>query len=241
MLTNISAVFKIRTNYFKFTIAAAVITLIASGNCLAQLGGEAPLPKIKKPTGPSLEETTQWITAKFASIIPFQFSERTILQYEATFDGCEMAFTDARTRDGKADELNFYRLKLQEMDEDNITIQPTKDGQGEFAYLSLYSLGKKDVIKYSEMDPVALTDKELIKRLTIKDDDINVAKRVSITINDQQIVSIRFLQQSSFFIHFRDVEVAESMSNAFKHAVMLCQKKAADEKAARPAKQKELF
>jgi hypothetical protein len=228
---------------FKFTIAAAAITLVASGNCLAQLGGEAPLPEIKKPTGPSLEETTQWITAKFASTIPFNVGYGGKKYEEATFDGCEMAFietepTQTEPSDGSAGILYFYRLKLQEMDGDNITIQNSKVGQVEYPSLHWHSLGRKDVIKISRMDPVALTDKELIQRLTIKDDDIN--NRVLITINGQQIESIRY-DVGLIIIPLRDVEVAERMSSALKHAVMLCQKKAADEKAARPAKPKELF
>lgn len=38
-----------------------------------------------------------------------------------------------------------------------------------------------------------------------------------------------------------DVETAQSVANAFKHAVVLCQQKAAQEKAAEPAKPKSLF
>jgi hypothetical protein len=43
------------------------------------------------------------------------------------------------------------------------------------------------------------------------------------------------------YLSFKEIEIAESMLNAFKHAVTLCQQKAADEKAAQPAKKKDLF
>lgn len=38
-----------------------------------------------------------------------------------------------------------------------------------------------------------------------------------------------------------DVEAAERIQNAMKHAIVLCQKKAAEEKAAEPSKPKEIF
>lgn len=203
--------------------------------CYAQLGGAAPLPEIKKSTGPSLEETTKWITEKFASLPPAKyyivpFDRKNF--YVASFDDCGMTITD--DKDGS---LQTSYVQLSEMDASKISVFKYETA----SRLSIYSLGGLNAIKVLGLSNVTLKDKDIRDRFTVKNDAVGPkGQNFLFTMSGKQI-SMNRASRNWLDIYFKEDEVAESMSNAFKHAIKLCQQKVADDKAAQPPKKKELF
>lgn len=222
------------------TIIIANITDFGPAVCNAELGGAAPLPEIQKSTGPSLEETKKWITDKFASL-PDYIRNEVHYRDEVSFDDCDMTITNISTfnnpRFRRPNELIISHLRLQEMDENKIKATKYDD----YYQLTLESLGRLSVVKILTLTNVTLNDKEILARFKVKGDNVGPnGNGFYFTMSGKEIAPRR----DSFYllwVKFQEIEVAESMANAFKHAVKLCQQKAAGEKAAQPPKKKELF
>jgi len=223
--------------------------------CDAQLGGAAPLPEIKKSTGPSLEETKKWITDKLESLpsfMPDPNSQKSNYKYRASFDDCEMTITqEEKSGYYSHSDLQIFYLKLQDMDINSFHVNKYDHTSN----MHLKSLGNLENIKVYRINNVnqnsdnptliSIYDSKSIfdKKITNSSLDEPASRNRDFkhyTINDKQIY-LYWYYLNNASISFKDIGVAESMSNALKHAVTLCQKKAAAEKAAQPPKKKDLF
>ncbi len=235
-------------------IIVANVSGIGSAVCNAQLGGAAPLPEIKKSTGPTLEETTKWITDKMASLPNFltQDYENKHSQYLASFDNCEMVITHREISMNYHTQLDIHYVKLQDINIDRISISKYDKSSS----LNIWSLGGLNNIKYYNirdesayghppLNPLTIDDSKSIFDNKITNSSLEKPPTKSsefkhYIINNKRITT-SFDYTYGHSIYFKDIEVAESMSNAFKHAIKLCLQKVADEKTAQPPKKKELF
>lgn len=208
------------------------VSIFFSSVCHAELGGMAPMPEIelKKSAGPSLDETLQWIKKKFASIATSQDLYHTY-RYDVFFDGCEVNLvSEEGVPDGRRKaRLDFHSFSLPEIDHINIT----KVYAAEEIYLfELHSIGNRSVFHERKLGLNDISDDEFYRH----------------TLEDKNFINQRFAVLKNFHTDFSwldiwlpDMEVAQSMANAFKHAAELCQEKVAKERATKSVKPKDLF
>jgi len=236
-------------------IIVANITGFGPTVCNAELDGAAPLPEIKKSTGPSLEETTKWITEKMASLPSIR--KKSIDRYAVSFDGCEMALAYHQGRDVMGASVEIKYLQLKNLDDAKIEIRSYENTN----IVRFGVLGDvKGVTRYEVRGvsvSIPFSDKQIKDIFPIKDEafqqdnpygglqayneENHSIAFLIMTINGQRVRVAKYPSSTFASVFIDDVGVAESMKNAFKHAVMLCQQKEAGEKAAQPPKKKELF
>jgi len=233
-------------------VIVANVTGFGATVCNAQIDGAAPLPEIKKSAGPSLEETKQWISEKLSSLLVTQPSRHGKYESQArqvvSFDDCEMTLTRASTiKDNEKWTINtchVYNMQLQDIDVDTMSITNNYISDNTFFFSSLGGLKiiKEGEIKVNwpalERPGLTLSDFEIIDRFPVKSADF---KSGHFSISGKTYDIIKSSPSGGTYIIFPDIEIAERMSIAFKHAVMLCQQKVAKEKVAQPPRNKELF
>lgn len=217
----------------KLIIFLGAITLFGSTVCHAQLGGAAPLPKIEKPTGPSLEETTQWITQKFESLPPVFTAHDHNLQGATimSFDKCD--FTAVYYEIGS---FSISYVPLNSMDIDTIKTfsSDISDEPEIFAGLGMMSLGRKETVRKRY-----LTSKERDDLRSNNKISKDLIEGIKSSISPYKFYPIVYDNKLLFYLP--DMEVAERIGSAFKHAISLCQKMRAQENSEQKTKPKELF
>jgi len=243
----------------KSTAILGIVALFASTSVSAQLGGPAPMPKIAKPSGPTLEETTAWILQKFATLPvteqrnwpdPGMVVYPNDYKYRAFFGDCELYIAESYKKwdlEGRRppvitpgerpwqNELRISYIPLREVDLDRFKIKPqdVRDARGtESARLEINTLGDRNKIvsvrHYVYNAGPHIADTEFLMK------EIH-------TLKTPPYPRVSYDPIWYVWIYLPDVDVTERMASAIKHAAMLCQQKAAQEKAAQPPKPKELF
>jgi hypothetical protein len=233
----------------KLSIASIAASLLASSACYAQLG-EAPMPQVKTPevSGPSLEETTQWIIDKLKkeNMIPkIKPKGKNDYYYDdISFNGCDMTVIE-RQDEYQDDTLshkwveNLHLIPLVEVDEDTIRASSFQSSSPPIGYVSFNSIGKRPVFHQAYGAVIG-------NGFASEAQMLGYLKTIGTTSqNGYQIVFGR--EEAS--LKTAELELAERTANAFKHAVKLCKakarqerEKAAQEKAEKAKSQpKEIF
>ena len=240
-------------NLSKSIISIGIVFQFISNFCYAQLGVSAPMPQIqlqKKTSGPSLEETVQWITQKLDPLtVKLTFSTGT--KYETRnqfrFIDCNTVFfiREARTKDlddgyapGIDVTVNLFRMEDVDPDQVHVLQFPASTHWT----LNVSSFGDKNVFLENERS-LALPRGAPINSLG----DLNGINDKAAT--NRQIEEIVKLSQNEgkgfrhalMQLSFQQFEDGDKIASALKHAGLLCRQKAAQERAAQPAKPKELF
>ncbi|MEO5660569.1 MAG: hypothetical protein ABIQ90_12370 [Polaromonas sp.] len=230
-------------NLSKSVVALAMGSLFISTVCLAQSGIQVAEPAIEKFTTRSLGQTTQWITDRFKSLPGFEqgkYGDKSSFRYAVSFDDCDMTITNTETgysgkdqkiHGGKRPEIKFAYVKLQDLDVNTFALNKNTNSLG----LLLRSLDDKDVFKLLILGNVTPEDNAILKKFTVQGDAVGPDAKTGFEFGGKLINVYRYYSGNSYF-RFQDVAVAESMQNAFKQAVTLCQRKAAEEKATAPDK-----
>lgn len=203
----------------------AFFILMLSSSAFAQIGVKEP-PPAAKVQGPSLEETTQWLSQKLATSgarAPGKHENK----YKLDFDGCTM--TSLEEQEYRGNSGGSYQRTVKRIDLQRISLNSFSSSPDPYAVpgvtLSWGTTGRQEIIRmvYRNVDISSKNSlpswESLIQRLESKPDGKLAADRFTLI----------------------DVEAAERIQNAMKHAIVLCQKKAAEEKAAEPPKPKEIF
>lgn len=244
------------TRFVCAVTAAPLLSLLLAGASHAQLGA-APLPKAKaeKPTGPSLEETMQWITQKLeasptkvsspSASRSYQWQSRLRLK----FVSCNEVFFVEDIRTWQDANTSYVENKsktslLSLADVDPEKLRAYQYPEDKTWNISIYSLGLKNVF-YSSAErnsilrsPVSV---DLAGDLNGYNDQVAVAKDMDALVRKARTgeglpTVFHFMQFT-----FPDFESGDRVVNALKHASLLCRQKAASEKAAQPPKPKEIF
>lgn len=227
-------------------VAIGALGFVLSGASHAQLGNPAPLPQIKKATGPSLEETTQWITQKVASfpahIARMDGGVSVDRKNEVNFDSCTMNIserlktTNSRLADYVVTPVNLHSLSTEMSVSKEWGPDPwyflsakTADGQRTVRQLEATSLDVRLEARYPKIMMGLLND--------------NAGDQTQSRQFSADGVDLRYTIKRNSTAHFfvPDIEVGERLMNALKHAVTLCQQKDLENKAGRPPRPKELF
>lgn len=227
-------------------VVMGALLLLMANVSQAQLG-EAPMPQTAKPTGPSLEETTKWITEKFQATPPFVHSEspwgNVEYRYKALFDGCAVTVLNERKYSQSRSvrpEVYLDHIHLRELDQDKSKVNGS-------SMLWIKTLGDREVVTNLNISAfttggTGFEDSEAINLVSNKYLLTNESPvyQQPYAFNGKQH-HIQKFKRNYIWIRFTTLEEAESMGNAFKHAAKLCQQKAATERANQPAKKKDLF
>lgn len=241
-------------NLSKSIISIGIVFQFTSNFCYAQLGVSAPMPQIqpqKKASGPSLEETVQWITQKLDTLPTKSSTFSTGTKYETRnqfrFIDCNTVFfiSEARTKDlddtfapGIDVTVDLFRMEDVDPDQVHVVQFPTSTHWT----LNVSSFGKKNVF-LSDRRSLALPRGAPINSLG----DLNgindkaatnrqIEKIVKLSQNEGKGLRLPLMQ-----LEFQQFEDGDKIASALKHAGLLCRQKAAQERAAQPAKPKELF
>lgn len=236
--------------------AALLISMWLVSTGYAQLGN-APMPKerAEKPTGPTLEATTQWITqkldesvAKFATPINGgMFRQEYRLRFR--FTDCKEAFflNDARLwREGEdymESKSHSELFSLADLDPSSMSAY---QHQGSVDWnISMSSLGKKDVFYTSQARPTVYLKPPKVANapgdVAGYNDATAVAKEVEALRQQLRTGQGRGKAGNWFQKSVPDFETGDRLVNALKHASQLCRQQVASEKAAQPSKPKEIF
>lgn len=241
-------------NLSKSIISIGIVFQFTSNFCYAQLGVSAPMPQIqlqKKASGPSLEETVQWITQKLDTLPTKSSTFSNGTKYETRnqfrFIDCNTVFfiNEARSKDlddtftpGIRVIVNLFRME--DVDPNRVTVVqfPTSTHWT----LNVISFGEKNVFLSNERSsslprgaPInSLGDLNGINDKAATNDQIE--KIVKLSQNEGKVLRHPLIQLS-----FQQFEDGDKIASALKHAGLLCRQKAAQERAAQPAKPKELF
>lgn len=226
----------------KMIVVMGALLLLMANVSQAQLG-EAPMPQTAKPTGPSLEETTKWITEKFQATPPYVRSEspwgNVEYRYKALFDDCDVTVLTERKHSGRP-EVYLDHIHLRELDQDKSKV----DGS---SMLWIKTLGDREVVTTLNISAfrtggTGFEDSEAINWVSNKylltNENPDFQQPYAFNGKRHHIMKSK---RKYIWIEFTILEEAESMGNAFKHAAKLCQQKAATERANQPAKKKDLF
>ncbi len=235
-------------NKSKMILVAGALLLLMANVSHAQLGA-APMPQIAKPTGPSLEETTKWITEKFQATPPVLTTiswDKAEYRYKALFDDCDVTVLQEITT-GSRPEVTLYNIPLRELDQDNSKASSGRVSETLPSMFWIKTLGNRKVVTrlkisafetggtgFADSEAISLVSNKYL--LTKEDPDF----QRPYAFNGKRHHVMKF-KSDGFWIEFTTLEEAESMGNAFKHAAKLCQQKAAAERANQPAKKKDLF
>lgn len=230
-------------------LVVALVTFFLTTACYAQLGA-APLPQIKKKAGPTLEETTQWITQKFESISVVRMTGQGRLDTDEKtnieFDGCKLSVIRESylpAQSGLRAEFGYgaYYFDLQTIESEKIRVSSPF---GTYAQVGLYRTGEVKSIRsmyltYADRGQGRLSKAFLDSQMEILKSSQRDGREDFLLGGTRESLS----RNGTYSVNFSvpDMETAQSAANAFKHAVALCQQKAAQEKAAEPAKPKSLF
>lgn len=233
-------------NILKSIITVGTISLFASGVCHAQLGGAAPLPEIKKPAGPTLEETTKWLTQKFETLQPaIHLGAFGPVDYrnQVVFDSCDLSVVGLQVSGSSKQyhKYEFNSINLKELDPTKVVAR--SEGSEALYLVVLRTEGNREIIRKTGITSrYGALSKDFFKNVLDTD---RTSKYPKIVNEEMRIgaenVTAYHAPFEFIWIYLPDLEVAERIGNAFKHAIELCQKKAIQEKAARPAAAKELF
>lgn len=241
-------------NLSKSIISIGIVFQFISNFCYAQLGVSAPMPQIqlqKKTSGPSLEETVQWITQKLDTLTT-KFTSPDGMEFEYRnqfrFIDCNTAFFIKETRSKKLDGtftlwpeilVSVSLFRMEDVDLDKVDV--VQFSTSTIWILKIISFGKKDVFfgdgRASKLPRGAsinsLGDLNGINDKTATNDLIE--KVVKLSQNEGE------KRRSFINLTFQQFEDGDKIARALKHAGLLCRQKAAQERAAQPAKPKELF
>ncbi|NOT16356.1 MAG: hypothetical protein HOP21_12485 [Methylotenera sp.] len=209
------------------------------GNAYGELGIDAPLPKIKKSNGPSLEETTNWIDEKFTSLSIVKGAvDKETYKYTATFNGCDSTLTIITDHDepNRIKALTFANFPLQNIQ--------TSNGDGSVItinnHIYFQGIGHKNVIRSITLNNVTLDDKAIIEKYAVKGD--NKGPNCCYFNEGGKSITAKRNLGAYFDIEVKELDVAVSLSKAFNHAAKLCQQKVAEDIEAQQAnKKKDLF
>lgn len=221
-------------NTFKFVIFASLAT-----HAHAQLG-EAPMPsgQLVNPPAISLEQTTKWIASKidgttiikvrkYRGITP-QDPFRSDAFQKITFDGCKARLSNKLLVDGSESnslsEFDQILFSLQDIDPDSVVASNDAvwlapegaDENGErIATVVLRSTGEKD----------------LFKKFSYKNVSWDAARSIASNNGiDIAAGAYRILDISWINVWTPNMELAERLANAFRHAAKLCIQQAAAQK-----------
>lgn len=215
-------------------IIILTLSLFGSQFAVAQIGVKEP-PKSIKAAGPTFEETTRWITNKFATTPSSENSngyDVTQKRYIVDFDGCMMnvlykatSVINSTGAQGVGDG-SFSRIPLEKMDPISISIRTWgQNSKGEDQpYLELWTIGRKSLI---QANLYGLPD-------SLKD-AASKQRAIALAETDQH----RYSKDKQGF-WFSNIEDAESMKKALKHVIELCVQAEATKRVETP-KVKDLF
>lgn len=212
----------------KLPIVLLTASLLSSSACYAQLG-EAPMPKAKlnsaaDVSGPSLEETTQWIKQKYESPSEnrheyhgYWDNPNVYIKNEVSFHDCEMTVIQRMTKDDKFKEnTGILEASIIPLDMANEKSAFAQANDTALSYLGtlLHSIGGNKVFGYKYAPRFSSSDQGYLAEVRqSKTDSVALPKLSSL-------------------------ELAERMTMALKHAIALCRIKAEKEAALNPKAQK---
>lgn len=216
----------------------------------AQLGVQAPMPKIKseKSVDPSLDETLQWLSQKFEAMPPTKGvgdwkGHHHVHQNRIYFNKCDaIIFKESRKlnaagngymeipKDGGNDafttvhSISIAQVPLQEVGDINVSETEEIDDSGtQIAALQLSSVSRRKVFPYNFANNKSVTNKPFI------DEQLKL-------ISTSAEARLDYVQ-----LYFPDIGVTHRIAKAFGHAVTLCRQKIGQERAIQPPKPKEIF
>jgi len=225
---------------FKLVIALATAAYCFSSLSYAQLG-LAPMPKQQpkmkedESTGPSLEETTKWIKQKIEAETVWKgdgFFERR----EINIKGCELVSIRPRSTDEGFRNLQDINVKLVPLAEIDVMQAQAMVERDENMPLKgvviLPSMDEKNI--FTSMFALPIKQKAPLDYEKIYRD---------LKAEEPSYREIRDKRGAKFSFNVSNLEVAERVVSAIKHAATLCKAKVEKENAVQPKaqKSKELF
>lgn len=242
-------------NLCKAILLAGISALFSTTTCFAQMDGAAPLPTIKKPEGPTVEETLQWIDNKLISYGQLSnhsgwafYEENTntgVYSFRLLQRDCNMLIASVyrRKEDSHTYSILAYRfgyLPLHKLDVDKT--QVLNGTERDRMTVQLRTIGDIGYLGYSystnylspDAVPPFMEDSRLVPEF--------IGQLLSNTIPiDKGRKSVERFNSKVWEFYVPDQEEVTRLMSALKHAALLCRNKDAQEKAAQPEKPKELF
>lgn len=214
----------------RFTLVAALSAGASTGQ--AQLN--VPMPSgttvsAAPATGPSLEETTKWITDKLVSTPSFRYKFGDLAKVSALFDGCDMLLTTENLNEGTA-HINFMRL--QDLDPVGVKAAALRN-EPDYAIVKLRARDDKPLITYdatstkpyrgsevpSDYTPPPQSSLEGMERL-------KAGKKAKWGFGASSGPGPNMVRSTSFSLPFSEFAAAQALESAFRTAIELCTVKA---------------
>lgn len=212
----------------RFALAAALSAGASTGQ--AQLN--VPMPSgttisAAPATGPSLEETTKWITDTLVSTPSFRYRFGELAKVSTLFNGCDMLLTTENLNEGAA---HRYFMRLQDLDPVGAKAAAIRN-EPDYAQVKLRTRDDKRLITYdgtstrprrgsevpSDYTPPPQSSLEGMERL-------KAGEKAGWRI--ETIIAPNTVRSASFSLPFSEFATAQALESAFRTAIELCTVKA---------------